>query len=82
MLDPSELRQFFPLIVTPSHDGKVFVNYLNSMLNFAVQAERAGMRLQVFTHQGESLVTRARNNCVRPSASCCRATTSRRASIR
>jgi len=64
MLDPSELRQIFPVIVTPSHDGKVFLNYLTSMLNFTVQAERAGMRLQVLTHQGESLVTRARNNCV------------------
>lgn len=64
MLDPSELRQFFPVIMTPSHDGKVFLNYVNSMLNFTVQAERAGMRLQVLTHQGESLVTRARNNCV------------------
>lgn len=64
MLDPSELRQFFPVIVTPSHDGKFFQNYVTSMLNFTVQAERAGMRMQVLMHQGESLVTRARNNCV------------------
>jgi hypothetical protein len=64
MLDPSELRQFFPVVVTPSHDGKFFQNYVASMLNFTVQAERAGMRMQVLMHQGESLVTRARNNCV------------------
>jgi hypothetical protein len=64
MLEPSELRQFFPVIVTPSHDGKFFQNYVMSMMNFAVEAERAGMRLQVLFHQGESLVTRARNNCV------------------
>ena len=64
MLDPSELRQFFPVIVTPSHDGKFFQNYVMSMMNFTVEAERAGMRLQVLFHQGESLVTRARNNCV------------------
>lgn len=64
MLEPSELSQFFPVIVTPSHDGKFFQNYVMSMMNFAVQAERAGMRLQVLFHQGESLVTRARNNCV------------------
>jgi len=64
MLDPSELGQFFPVVVTPSHDGKFFQNYVASMLNFTVQAERAGMRMQVLMHQGESLVTRARNNCV------------------
>lgn len=64
MLDPSELGQFFPVVVTPSHDGKFFQNYVASMLNFTVLAERAGMRMQVLMHQGESLVTRARNNCV------------------
>lgn len=64
MLEPAALRQFFPVIVTPSHDGKYFQNYVMSMMNFTVEAERAGMRLQVLFHQGESLVTRARNNCV------------------
>ncbi|MDH6169678.1 hypothetical protein M2282_004847 [Variovorax boronicumulans] len=64
MLDPSELRQFFPVIVSPSHDGKFFQNYVTSLLNFAIESERAGMRMQVLFHQGESLVTRARNNCV------------------
>jgi hypothetical protein len=28
MLDPSELRQFFPVVVSPSHDGKFFQNYV------------------------------------------------------
>lgn len=64
MLEPSALRDFFPVVVTPSHDGKFFQNYVMSMMNFAIDAERAGMRLQVLYHQGESLVTRARNNCV------------------
>jgi hypothetical protein len=64
MLDPSELRQFFPVVVSPSHDGKYFQNYVTSLLNFAIEAERTGMRMQVLFHQGESLVTRARNNCV------------------
>ncbi|MGJ7569075.1 hypothetical protein ACSFBX_00925 [Variovorax sp. RB2P76] len=64
MLEPAALPQFFPVIVTPSHDGKFFQNYVTSMMNFAIEAERAGMRLQVLFHQGESLVTRARNNCV------------------
>ena len=64
MLEPSELRDFFPVIVTPSHDGKFFQNYVVSVMNFVVEAERAGMRVQALLHQGESLVTRARNNCV------------------
>jgi hypothetical protein len=64
MLEPSELRQFFPVVVSPSHDGKFFQNYVTSLLNFTIEAERAGMRMQVLFHQGESLVTRARNNCV------------------
>jgi hypothetical protein len=64
MLEPSELRKFFPVVVSPSHDGKFFQNYVTSLLNFAIEAERAGMRMQVLFHQGESLVTRARNNCV------------------
>jgi hypothetical protein len=64
MLEPSELRQFFPVVVSPSHDGKFFQNYVTSLLNFAIESERAGMRVQVLFHQGESLVTRARNNCV------------------
>ena len=64
MLDPAELRQFFPVVVSPSHDGKFFQNYVTSLLNFVIESERAGMRTQVLFHQGESLVTRARNNCV------------------
>jgi len=64
MLETTELQRFFPVVVTPSHDGKFFQNYVVSMMNFAIEAERAGMRLQVLFHQGESLVTRARNNCV------------------
>jgi hypothetical protein len=64
MLDPSALQNFFPLVVTPSHDGKFFLNYVSSLLGLAVESERRGMRLQAYFHQGESLVTRARNNCV------------------
>jgi hypothetical protein len=64
MLEPSELRQFFPVVVSLSHDSKFFQNYVTSILNFAIEAERAHMRMQVLFHQGESLVTRARNTCV------------------
>ncbi len=62
--DRSELREMFPVIMTPSHDGKFFGNYLTSLLNFTSEAQSIGMRLQVFILQGESLITRARNQCV------------------
>lgn len=64
MLEPSALKDFFPVFMTPSHDGKFFGNYTRSIVNMVIQAERLGMPLQVYFHEGESLVTRARNNCV------------------
>ncbi len=64
MLDTSALQQFRPLIVTPSHDGKYFHNYLLSMLELSAHAHALGMPMQVLAHTGESLITRARNNCV------------------
>lgn len=64
MLDASALKDFYPVVMTPSHDGKFFQNYVVSMLSLAVESERRGMRIQAYFHQGESLVTRARNNCV------------------
>ena len=64
MLEASALRSFFPLVVTPSHDGKFFQNYVISLLGLVVESERRGMPIQAYFHQGESLVTRARNNCV------------------
>ncbi len=62
--DRSELRRLFPVVMTPSHDGKFFGNYLTSLLNFTAESQRIGMSLQVFVLQGESLITRARNQCV------------------
>lgn len=64
MLDAAALKGFFPVVMTPSHDGKFFQNYVLSVMNLVVQAERVGMPMQVYFHQGESLVTRARNNSV------------------
>lgn len=64
MLDISALKDFYPVIVTPSNEGRLFHNYVTSLLNFTLQAGQLGMPIQVFFHTGESLVTRARNNCV------------------
>lgn len=59
-----EFKDIYPVIMTPSHDGKFFRNYVTSLLTFTIEAERRGMPMQVFMLEGESLVTRARNNCV------------------
>jgi len=54
----------YPLIATPTHDGKLFKNYVISMLNAISAFTSAQIRAQVLLLEGESLVTRARNNCV------------------
>ncbi len=64
MLPDSALQSMYPVIMTPSHDGKYFHNYVLSLLNFSHMANKAGMPLQVYMTRGESLVTRARNNAV------------------
>lgn len=64
MLSIEQLTTIYPLIVTPSHDGKYFHNYVNSLLNFQNTALHIGMPTQYLLMQGESLITRARNNCV------------------
>ncbi len=64
MLTTEQLKSIYPLIVTPTHDGKLFHNYVNSLLNFQNTAMLLGMPLQFLIMQGESLITRARNNCV------------------
>ncbi len=64
MLKNENLKNFYPLIVTPSHDGKFFFNYVNSLLNFYQQSIGMEMPVQFYLMQGESLITRARNNCV------------------
>ncbi len=64
MLPVSALSQMYPVIMTPSHDGKYFHNYVVSLLNLVMAAQGVQMKMQVVMHRGESLVTRARNDCV------------------
>ncbi|MEG0488563.1 MAG: hypothetical protein RR575_11600, partial [Acinetobacter sp.] len=64
MLSIEQLKTIHPLIATPSHDGKFFHNYVLSLLNFLNESNRIGMPTQYLLMQGESLITRARNNCV------------------
>ncbi len=64
MLEFSALRQMRPLIMTPSHDGKFFANYVASAMALMAAGTEIGMPVNFMFHCGESLVTRARNQCV------------------
>lgn len=63
-VNQKNLEGIFPIIMTPSHDGKFFANYMTSILNLTQEAYKLGLPLQVYLHTGESLITRARNHCV------------------
>ncbi|ASK27667.1 hypothetical protein [Neisseria chenwenguii] len=64
MLPVSALKEMYPVIMTPSHDGKYFHNYVLSLLNLVHRCASDGLNVQVVMQRGESLITRARNNCV------------------
>ncbi|MHC1481393.1 hypothetical protein ACYJW8_14170 [Frateuria aurantia] len=64
MLDAAELQNFYPVVVTPSHDGKFFQSYVLSLLNLSAEAQQLKMPLEVMLQRGESLITRGRNQCV------------------
>jgi len=64
MLDVSALKQFHPLIATPCYGGAVFHNYVISLVNFIRLSAELGMPVSVHMRAGDSLVTRARNDCV------------------
>ena len=61
MLPESALAEMYPVIMTPSHDGKYFHNYTLSLLNIVHTNASLGLPLQVMMQRGESLITRARN---------------------
>lgn len=64
MLPESALADMYPVIMTPSHDGKYFHNYTLSLMNIIHTSATRGWPLQALLQRGESLITRARNNCV------------------
>lgn len=64
MLPESALQNMFPVVMTPSHDGKYFQNYTLSLLNLLSASYHYGFGLQISLQRGESLITRARNNAV------------------
>ena len=59
MLPESALAEMYPVIMTPSHDGKYFHNYTLSLLNIVHTNAAHGLPLQVMMQRGESLITRA-----------------------
>lgn len=64
MLDPSALKDFRVLVATPCYGGSLFYNYVISLIQLIAAANKTGMALEFFFRAGDSLVTRARNDCV------------------
>jgi hypothetical protein len=64
MLDRSALREFRPLIMTPSHDGTFFFTYVASVIQLMADAPHHGLPINFMFQAGDSLVTRARNHLV------------------
>lgn len=64
MLEPSALQSFQPLIATPCYGGMLCLNYVLSVLDLERACLQAGAPLNFHLRRGDSLVTRARNDCV------------------
>ena len=59
MLPESALAEMYPVIMTPSHDGRYFHNHTLSLLNIVHTNAARGLPLQVMMQRSESLITRA-----------------------
>ncbi len=64
MLDYSHLKHFRPVVMTPSHNQSVFLNYLVSVIDLVNASRDHDMTIDFYHIGGESLVTRARNGAV------------------
>jgi hypothetical protein len=53
-----------PLIATPCYGGVLCLNYVTSIIRLRTAASQLGMELEFYFRSGESLITRARNDCV------------------
>ena len=64
MLDVSALQSFYPFVATPCYGGVACRNYVISIINFIRASQEVGMPVDFHVRSGDSLVTRARNDCV------------------
>lgn len=64
MLDRSVLKTFRVLVATPCFSGNICLNYVLSIINLQRECTSAGMGIDFYFNPGDSLVTRARNDCV------------------
>lgn len=64
MLDRSVLKSFYPMVATPCYGGGLFYTYVISLIGLIGAAREAEMPIDFFFRAGDSLVTRARNDCV------------------
>lgn len=64
MLELGDLKAFRPLIATPCFGGMLCRNYALSLIALQNVSLRLGIPIDFHLRQGDSLVTRARNDCV------------------
>jgi hypothetical protein len=64
MLDQSVLKSFHPLVATPCYGGGLFYTYVTSIIGLIGAARSVDMAIDFHFRAGDSLVTRARNDCV------------------
>jgi hypothetical protein len=64
MLEPSALKTFRPLFVTPCFGERVFMNCVLGIIALQREAIAAQMSCDFHFRPGDSLVTRVRNDCV------------------
>lgn len=64
MLQAADLKGFRPLIATPCYGGMLCRNYATSLLALQQVCFKRGIGIEFHLRQGDSLVTRARNDCV------------------
>lgn len=53
-----------PLIATPCYGGVLCLNYVSSIIRLKTACAQIGMDIGFYFRSGESLITRARNDCV------------------
>jgi hypothetical protein len=58
------MTEFRPLVATPCYGGALFINYVTSVLRLRSALWQLGIEHDFYLYAGESLITRARNECV------------------
>jgi len=59
-----KMNELYPMFATPCYGGVVTWQFTNSMINLAESFTKAGIQFKTYMTGGDSVVDRARNDCV------------------